>query len=69
MMTPTSARVGTLKDEMHVGSAAEMYFRAALWMGANERSLSPATLRRRFGVSNATSYRWIAAYRAAKGAA
>lgn len=69
MTRSPSARLAAAKDGFHAETAAEMYFRAAIWMGANERCLSPAALRNRFGVSRATAYRWLSAYKAAKGVA
>jgi len=57
-----------LLDKEHVASAAELYFRVSIWLQA-QRNPTAIGIRREFGVHRSTAYRWLSAYRAAKGAA
>lgn len=57
-------------DINHAQTGAELHFRVAAWIDANPReALKDATakLAEHFSVSRSTAYRWLSAYRAARG--
>lgn len=64
--------LNTLGDN-HAQSGAELHFRVLLWIEANACGVSlPIATQRvadRFEVSRSTAYRWLSAYKAAKGVA
>lgn len=49
-----------------VGTSLELAIRFAAWADSMGDRLSPAAIREHFGCSRATSYRWFAAYKAAR---
>jgi hypothetical protein len=57
----------------HALTAAELHFRVGFWIEANVLNLAlceaSARLSKSFQVSRSTAYRWLSAYKAAKGAA
>jgi hypothetical protein len=63
-----SVSLGRLIERTHADTAAECYFRVAMWLAEQTRP-SAAAVMLRFGVSRSTAFRWLAAYRAASGVA
>jgi len=51
-----------------ISSRPEFFMRFALWAEQVERFISPEMIANHFGVSRATSYRWLEAWRSARGA-
>ena len=67
-----SVPVGRMLDSNHTTTTAELYFRVLLWIEANPCGpLKEASIRLadHFDVSRSTAYRWLSAYKAAKGVA
>ena len=64
--------VGRVLESNHATNAAELHFRVLLWIEANPCGpLKEASIRLadHFDVSRSTAYRWLSAYKAAKGVA
>ena len=64
-----SARVSQVMDRNHVLTAAELYFRVALWMDSLGKAPTPKQIQEQFGVGLATAYRWRNAWTDARGKA
>jgi transposase len=56
-------------EDQHANTAAEAYFRVAIWIGSLQEEPKPERIMRRFGVHRSTAYRWIAAWKCATGVA
>jgi hypothetical protein len=56
-------------DGQHTPTAVEAYFRVAVWIHSLQVKPTPDRVMQRFGVSRATAYRWLAAWRSATGVA
>jgi len=69
MNVSVSARVSQVMDKQHVLTAAELYFRVALWMASLGREPTPEQICEHFGVGRATAYRWRNAWTDAQGKA
>lgn len=59
---------GDIIEQTHSGSFMEATIRFVDWAD-EQRHLSYSAIAARFGVNRATAYRWLSAYRAARGQA
>lgn len=50
-----------------VASRMEMFMRFAIWANAMEHDITPEIVQNQFGVSRATAYRYMEAYKNASG--
>lgn len=62
-------QLGRVMDRNHTTSSAEMYFRVFQWLSAHPCMPTWQQVRSHFGVTRATAYRWLSAYRNATGVA
>jgi transposase len=56
-------------DDQHAATAAESYFRVAIWIASLKEEPKPDRIMERFSVHRSTAYRWLAAWKSANGAA
>lgn len=56
-------------DDQHAMTAAEAYFRVAIWIGQQRKEPKAKQIEDQFGVHRATACRWLNAWRSAMGVA